>query len=126
MKIFFSNIRRWVSLKLVQSKRKTKELGVALKREARETKVAAKILLKLVTGKGVSFEEKRYLKGQTADVGKVLFILIMKVIPGAFLVLIALEKVVRKYGFSFLPKKQEVLIKRIAPERRPEIVSDVA
>jgi hypothetical protein len=86
---------------------KTKWLGKYFQREAHETEVASKILMRIVKGKKVTPEEINFLKDQSVDVGKALALIGIQVFPGSTLAIFAMEKVGRKYGFTIFPKAQK-------------------
>jgi len=79
----------------------------AIKRESRETLIAAKILAKLITKKEVSDYEIKFLKSQGADIGKAIALLGLQFIPGSSFGIIALEKILKNYGMTIFPKSQE-------------------
>jgi len=85
---------------------KTKDLGKAFQREAHETEVASKILMKMVKGKDVTNEEIKFLKDQSVDLGKALAIIGLQAVPGSSLAIVAIEAVVQKHGFTLFPKAQ--------------------
>jgi hypothetical protein len=85
---------------------KTKQIGNAFKREASETVIASKILLKLSKGEEVSPEQIKFLKEQSIDFGKALALVGLQAIPGSSVAIVALEKVGEKHGFTLFPKDQ--------------------
>ena len=85
---------------------KTKGVGKVFKREAHETRVASKILMKIIKGKDVTPEEIKYLKDQSADLGKALTVIGLQAVPGSSLAIVAIEAVGRKHGFTLFPKEQ--------------------
>jgi len=98
----------WAKDKANKTWQSTKKVGKAIGRETKETAIAAKILYKLVKRKNPTPEEIKFLKGQSADLGKALALIGLQAIPGSSAVVIALEKVLKKYGMTLFPKKQEL------------------
>ncbi|HEY9124047.1 MAG TPA: hypothetical protein PK252_04025 [Bacteroidales bacterium] len=95
-----------------------KSVGRAFKRESEETKIASKILLKMLKGKDVTPEEVQFLKGQSVDLGKALALIGLQAIPGSSFAIIAIEKVAQKYGFTLFPQEQKEL-KKSANKKNP-------
>ena len=85
---------------------KTKQIGVAFKRETSETYIASKILRDIIKGKEVSPEQIKFLKEQSADIGKALALIGLQAIPGSSVAIIAIEKVGQKHGFTLFPQDQ--------------------
>jgi hypothetical protein len=85
---------------------KIKGLGKAFKREAHETEIASKILMKMVHRKKVTPEEVKFLKDQSIDIGKALALIGLQAVPGSSVAIIAIEKVARKYGHTLFPEAQ--------------------
>jgi hypothetical protein len=106
MKKFIRKTKNQIATKSSIIWDKTKWLGKYLKREAHETEVASKILMKIVRGKKVTPDEIDFLKDQSVDVGKALALIGIQVVPGSTLAIIAMEKIGRKYGFTIFPKAQ--------------------
>lgn len=86
---------------------KIKAVGVFFKREANETKIAAKILVKMSKGEEVTPEQIKFLKEQSIDFGKALAIVGLQAIPGSSVGIIALEKLGQKHGFTVFPTDQQ-------------------
>lgn len=81
----------------------------ALRRESKETVVAAKILSRLMRDeKSVSEEEIKFLKGQSVDLGKAVGLLGLQLVPGSSLGIVALEKIGKKKGFTVFPKEHKL------------------
>jgi hypothetical protein len=85
---------------------KTKLVGKAFKREAHETEVASRILLKIVERKKVTSNEIKFLKAQSIDLGKALALIGLQAVPGSTIAIIAIEKFGQKHGFTLFPKAQ--------------------
>lgn len=101
---------------------KTKSIGKAFKREAEETKLAAKILIEITRGHEVSDEQIKFLKEQSIDFGKALAIIGLQAIPGSSVAIVALEKVGQKHGFTVFPKDQ--IDPMIEKEKEHEITKE--
>ena len=76
--------------------------------EARETYVAAEILIKLLEDKPVSEEQIKFLKEQSVDVAKVLAIIGLQAVPGSSIAIIVLERFALKHGFTLFPKTRKM------------------
>jgi hypothetical protein len=98
----------WASKQKVTAKKKSKEIKQAFNREKKETRIAAKILLKLIKTKEATPEEIKFLKGQSADLGKAFTLLGLQAVPGATLIIAGLEKLLRKYDLTIFPQAQEI------------------
>ena len=89
----------------------------AAKREGKETAIAAQILKRMVTGKKVSEDEKKFLKNQSIDLLKIVGVVglgaVSSVIP------VALEKILNKKDMSIMPTKQDI------PNEDPETGEDL-
>lgn len=89
----------------------------AAKREGKETAIAAEILKRMVTGKEVSNNEKKFLKNQSIDLLKIVGVVglgaVSSVIP------VALEKMLNKKDISIMPTKQDI------PNEDPETGEDL-
>lgn len=82
------------------------KLEFAAIREAKETKDASLILLKMAKGKDISKEEVKFLKAQSADIGKALALIGLQAVPFSSAAIIAIEVVARRHGFSIFPSSQ--------------------
>ena len=99
----------WVKDKGEKTWNTTKKVGKAIGREAKETLVASKILIKLIKNKKEpTKKEIEFLKAQSKDLGKSLALIGLQAIPGSSVAIIALEKTLKKHGLSLFPKKQEL------------------
>lgn len=84
------------------------KVNLAFKKESKETVAAAKILIKLIKDeRKVSDEEVKFIKEQSVDVGKVVALIGLQLIPGSSIGIIALEKIGKKRGFTIFPKEHE-------------------
>jgi hypothetical protein len=106
MKEFIFKIKNTIVTKTVIIWDKTKFVGLAFQREAHETEVASKILMKIIKGKEVTHEEIQFLKDQSVDLGKALTIIGLQAVPGSNIAIIAIEKFGQKHGFTLFPKAQ--------------------
>jgi len=73
------------------------------KREGAETKEAFNILRRMIKGEDVSFDEKKFLKAQSADLVKIIPLIAIQGLPGAIPITHFLVILGKKYGFSVLP-----------------------
>jgi hypothetical protein len=83
------------------------KVGRAFKREAKETRHASKILMKIVKGKEVTSAEVNFLKEQSFDLGKALTIIGLQAVPGSSFAIAAIEAVLQKNGLTLFPKEQK-------------------
>ena len=88
-------------------RKKLKNLQSAATEEARETYVAAEILVRLLEDKPVSKEQIKFLKEQSVDVAKVLALVGLQAVPGSSAGIIVLERIAKRYGFTLFPKTQQ-------------------
>jgi hypothetical protein len=99
-----------------------KDLG----NEAKETKVASKILMKFIVDGEITKEEEKELKTQIYDIFKMVGIGIpFFMIPGSTILLPFLIKVSSKYGVNLLPtsfkhEKEEKTIEKMEDKKRNE------
>jgi len=84
-----------------------------LKRESNETKQAARILNKMISGKDVSDNEKKFLKEQSKDLVRIISTGALPIPITA--ILVALGK---KYNFEVFPGDQEELKALIEKEKK--------
>jgi hypothetical protein len=103
-----SKIKRIIVAKSLTFWGGIKNVGIVFKRESRETKAAARILVKMVKGKTVTDDEIDFLKGQSADIGKALAVIGLQAVPCSSFAIIAIEKAMRVYGFTLFPQEQEL------------------
>lgn len=100
------NLGGWVKKQAQTGWQKTKDFGKAVKRETKETLMAAKILGKILKKQEPTPEEIKFLKGQSGDLAKALVLLGLQAVPGSSLAVIAIEKFLKKYGMTMFPKAQ--------------------
>ena len=74
-----------------------------VKQEANETKISAKILIKLIRNKKVSKKEITFLRDHTTDLIKIVGFIITGPTPIPYL---ELTIILRKFGINLLPKKE--------------------
>jgi tRNA nucleotidyltransferase/poly(A) polymerase len=80
-----------------------------LKNEGPETIHAAKLLLKLGLGRNLKNKEMEFLKAQSADVGKMLALFGLFMIPGGLLIVPIVVKGLKKLGINPYPSDQSHL-----------------
>jgi hypothetical protein len=76
----------------------------AFNRDAHETKVAVKILMRIAKGKNVSHVEIKFLKEQSIGIDKA--IVGLQAVPSSSISIVAIEKFGQKHGFTIFPKAQ--------------------
>ena len=107
MSRYFRKLKIFIITKAIVTWSWIKSVGKAFRRESKETKIASKILLKMLRGKKVTPEEIHFLKSQSVDLGKALALIGLQAVPGSSFAIIAIEKVAQKYGFTLFPKEQK-------------------
>lgn len=80
-------------------------------REKKETVVAAHILQKMILGEEVSETEKRFLKAQSGDLIKILFLISLKFIPAPIPFTPIAIFLGKKVGINVLPSSHELSVK---------------
>lgn len=93
-----------LKMEVAKQKEKLALLVSDIKLEEMDNHIAAEILIRLLEKRPVSSEEIIFLKEQSIDLAKVLTLLGLQVIPGSSIVIIMLEKIAEKHGFTLLPK----------------------
>jgi hypothetical protein len=83
----------------------------ATKREKKETIVAAHILQQMLLSKEVSDSEKRFLKAQSTDLIKILFLISLKFIPAPIPFTPIAIFLGKKVGVNVLPSSHELPVK---------------
>jgi hypothetical protein len=83
----------------------------ATKVEGEETKIAIKILSRMIKGEEVSEKEKLFLKVHSKDIARILPLVAISGIPIPIPITPLLIMLGRKYGFDFLPKDNRGLLK---------------
>ena len=83
----------------------------ATKVEGEETKIAIKILSRMIKGEEVSEKEKLFLKAHSKDIARILPLVAISGIPIPIPITPLLIMLGRKYGFDFLPKDNRGLLK---------------
>ncbi len=76
-------------------------------REGMETKIALKILRKLLKKEPTTNDEIKYLKSQSKDILKI--VTIMSTGTVSMIIPLTLEKILNKYNISIMPKEQDEL-----------------
>jgi hypothetical protein len=102
IRLWFRRQRKFVIFGTIKFRR-------AFKRERKETVVAAKILRKLIKDENsVTEDEIRFLKSQSADLGKAIGLVGLQFVPGSSFGIIALEKIAKKKGVTLFPKENNI------------------
>jgi hypothetical protein len=83
----------------------------ATKVEGEETKIAVRILSRMIKGEEVSDKEKRFLKEQSKDLARIIPLVAISGIPIPIPITPLLVVLGKKYGFDFLPKDHRGLLK---------------
>ena len=96
----------WIKKQAQSGWQKTKDFGQAVKRETKETLMAAKIFGKLLKKQEPTPEEIKFLKGQGGDLAKALVLLGLQAVPGSSLAVIGIEKFLKKHGMTMFPQSQ--------------------
>jgi hypothetical protein len=101
-------VAKWIdkSIKYINTNWDT--LKVVTKREKKETIVAVHILQSMVLGKEVSDGEKKFLKAQSGDIIKILFLISLKFIPAPIPFTPIAIFLGKKVGVNVLPSSHEI------------------
>ena len=83
----------------------------ATKVEGEETKIAVRILSRMIKGEEVSEKEKNFLKEQSKDLARIIPLVAISGIPIPIPITPLLIILGKKYGFDFLPKDHRGLLK---------------
>jgi hypothetical protein len=104
-------VAKWIdkSIKYINTNWDT--LKVATDREKKETIVAAHILQLMILGKEVSDSEKRFLKAQSGDIIKILFLVSLKFIPAPIPFTPIAIFLGKKVGVNVLPSSHDMPVK---------------
>jgi hypothetical protein len=104
-------VAKWIdkSIKYINTNWDT--LKTATDREKKETIVAAHILQSMILGKEVSDSEKRFLKAQSGDIIKILFLVSLKFIPAPIPFTPIAIFLGKKVGVNVLPSSHELSVK---------------
>jgi hypothetical protein len=98
-----NKIVRWLNRLIIYVKESWTTLQGATKMEKEETLLALIILRKILTNTYVSDKEKRFLKMQSIDLVKILFLIITRFIPVPLPILPTLIWISKKTKFNFFP-----------------------
>jgi hypothetical protein len=98
-----NKIIRWLNRLIIYVKESWTTLQGATKMEKEETLLALIILRKILTNTYVSDKEKRFLKMQSIDLVKILFLIITRFIPVPLPILPTLIWISKKTKFNFFP-----------------------
>lgn len=81
----------------------TRKFWSAVKRERKETKEMFKILSRMIKGKDVTLEEKKFVRDQAKDLVRIIPLVAISSIPVPVPIVPFLIALGEKYNFSFLP-----------------------
>ncbi len=96
------------------------KVKLTFKRESKETAVAAKILIRLMKDESkVSDNEIKFLKEQGADIGKIVALIGLQLVPGSSIGIITLEKIGKKRGFTVFPKEHKSIESKDSSSQTP-------
>jgi hypothetical protein len=98
-----NKIVKWLNKSIIYVKESWVTLQDATKLEKEETLIALIILKKILTNAYVSDKEKRFLKMQSLDLVKILFLIITRFIPVPLPILPTLIWISKKTKFNFFP-----------------------
>jgi hypothetical protein len=99
----------------------------ATKVEGEETKLALRILSKMIKGEDVTDREKQFLKAQSGDIIRILPLVAISGIPIPIPITPLLVMLGKKYGFDFLPKDHRQLLSNQIelPENIKNILNEI-
>ena len=103
---FFTKLKQGAKSAVATTKSVKKQMPSVIKRETRETKIAMKILLRILKRKDVTKEEIAFLKQQSGDVAKVLGLLAGGII--SIPLTVALTAFLEKKGVNVLPQESGI------------------
>jgi hypothetical protein len=112
---FKEKVSKLKKLKWVDIRNYLNRTWEGIKRESNETKQAAKILERMIDGKEVSDNEKKFLREQSKDLIRIISTGVLPIPITA--ILVALGK---RYNFKVLPGNQEEL-KRLIEKEKDEL-----
>jgi len=111
-------IIKWLNKSIIYVKEYWVTLQDATKLEKEETLVALIILRKILTNNYVSDKERRFLKMQSLDLVKILFLIITRFIPVPLPILPTLIWISKKTRFNFFPNSH---LKKIEDIETPNL-----
>jgi hypothetical protein len=112
-----NKIVKWLNKSIIYVKESWVTLQDATKLEKEETLIALIILKKILTNAYVSDKEKRFLKMQSLDLVKILFLIITRFIPVPLPILPTLIWLSKKTKFNFFPNSH---LKNIDDTKKPQ------
>ena len=112
-----NKIVKWLNKTIIYVKESWVTLQDATKLEKEETLIALIILKKILTNAYVSDKEKRFLKMQSLDLVKILFLIITRFIPVPLPILPTLIWISKKTRFNFFPNSH---LKNIDDTKNPQ------
>lgn len=80
------------------------------KRESQETKIAIRIIGRMISGEDVSDGEKEFVRKQSGDLARILPLIAIQGIPIPIPITPLLIVLGKKYGYDFLPKDHRDLL----------------
>jgi hypothetical protein len=101
----------WVGKSIQKINANWNTLKDATNREKKETIVAAHILQQILLGKEISDSERRFLKAQSGDLIKILFLISLKFIPAPIPFTPIAIFLGKKVGINVLPSSHELPVK---------------
>jgi len=96
----------WLSKVKIYLAENWNQFQTASKREKKETLEAIGILQLLLLGKPVTELQKKFLKAQSVDLIKILFLIAFKLIPSPLPITVLAIWLGKKINFNFLPSSQ--------------------
>jgi len=113
-----NKIVKWLNKSIIYVKESWSTLQNATKLEKEETLLALIILRKILTNTYVSDKEKRFLKMQSLDLVKILFLIITRFIPVPLPILPTLIWLSKKTRFNFFPNSH---LKKLDEIKNPNL-----
>lgn len=101
----------WIGKSIEKINQNWHTLRDATKREKKETIVAAHIFQQIILGKEVTESEKRFLKAQSGDLIKILFLISLKFIPAPIPFTPIAVFLGKKVGINVLPSSHELPVR---------------
>lgn len=103
-----NKVANWLEKTKHFVKNNWEEFKIATDREKKETIVALHIFQRMILGNDVSDAEKRFLKSQSADVVKILFLVSFKFVPSPIPITPITIYLGKKVGINILPSSQNL------------------
>ena len=93
----------WIKSKGSLMVEETKEFLLRFKQELEQSAEGTALLAKMATGENLTPDESTFLKNQLVDIGKVIPLLGLIVLPGGSIAVMVLVKLAAKLGVDLLP-----------------------